>query len=133
MILGYHYGTVEDIELVWSFIALIGLVFSVFNLRDSLGDLRFLKRAGVKNGRLSVAKSNLYTELSRTIIQSIFLTIGIMALFLPAPPASSLPPLQLAIQVAFRWGLVISASLLALNTYLSHNLRKHLTEGENGH
>src|SRR4051812_24068751 len=101
MILGYHYGTVEDIELVWTFIAAAGFVFSVFNLKDSLGDWRYLRRRGVKNGRLSVARSNAYTELSRTVIQSIFLVIGILALMLPAPPASSLPPLQLTIQIAF--------------------------------
>lgn len=128
MIFGYHYGSVEDIELLWTLIALIGLGFSVVNLKTSIGDLRFLKGKKISNGRLAVAQVNMYTEASRTAIQAIFLGVGIIALMLPAPPAAALSPLQLAISVGIRWGFLVASFLLTFNTALSRNLRKTLME-----
>jgi hypothetical protein len=90
--LAAQYGTVSDVELVWTIIATVGAGFSIYNLRDALKDRAALKRLHNRNGRWLLANFAIRAEAARLAIQLIFLTIGILAMLIvdaPDPIASA--------------------------------------------
>jgi hypothetical protein len=122
-----QYGTISDIEVVWTLIALFGLIFSVFNVREALIDRKVLKISGVKNGRKMIADYSLISESARATIQTIFLVVGILAMTLAdAIDSANAPWNVVLIGVVFRWGLILSASLISLKSFLAWRLRKEL-------
>jgi hypothetical protein len=128
-LLAAQYGSISDIEIVWTLIAGIGLAFSIFNVREAFADRAALKLAGVKNGRKMIADEGLLQELARTVIQAIFLTIGLLAMTYPDPPDVSDRPWNLVlIGIVFRWGLIISASLIMLKSFGAWRLRRRLND-----
>lgn len=133
MLLGYHYGSVEDIELLWTIIAFVGLVFSLINFADAYKDCKYLAARGITNGRILVAKTNLWTEGMRGAIQTIFLVIGVLALMIESPPQTKLTTAQFLIGIVIRWGIITASLLLTIKTYLVRHLRTVLAEGNNGH
>lgn len=129
-ILFAQYGTIADIEIVWTLIAASGLVFSLFNLREAWQDRRALKEAKIGNGRSMIATHAVRNEAARGFIQFIFLTIGLLTMTY-ADPMNSLvdqPWNIIAISFVFKWGLITSAILIALKSYWSFQLRRKLRE-----
>jgi hypothetical protein len=125
--LAAQYGTVSDVELVWTIIATVGAGFSIYNLRDALKDRAALKRLHNRNGRWLLANFAIRAEAARLAIQLIFLTIGILAmLIVDAPDQLHQPPLIVALGIVFRWGLIVSALLLTLKSYWGYSLRRTL-------
>lgn len=123
-----NYGPVADIEIVWTVVAFVGLIYSILNVRDAQIDLEVLESAGVKNGRRTLARYQLEAEVLRSIMQTIFLSIGIAAMSLPAAPDSlDLPTTQLVIQVLITYGLIVSSVLLSIKSYLGYRVRRILT------
>jgi hypothetical protein len=123
-----QYGNVADIEIVWTVIALFGLIFSLFNVREAFIDRKVLRIAGIKNGRKMIADYSLVSEMARASIQLIFLTIGLLAMTYPDPPDSVIdrPWNLVLIGIVFRWGLIISALLISIKSYLAWRLRNEL-------
>lgn len=124
------YGSVSDMEIVWTLIAIAGAAFSVYNVRDSLADLSALgKRI---NGRRKVALVALKTEMARLAIQTIFIAIGIAAMTVPEQPDQLDQPANVAITgMLIRWGLVISGALIAWKSWMVFRLRRQLLDDEN--
>jgi len=120
-----QYGTVSDIEIVWTLIAAFGLCFALFNLFDAYRDWKAL--TGRLNGLRAIAVLSLKLEGTRVAIQSIFVTIGVLAMTMKDPPSSlSLPWKQVVIGAVFRWGLVISATLVMYQSYVNFEARRYL-------
>lgn len=125
---GYTYGSIEDIEIVWTLVAALGLGYSLLNIRDAKIDLSYLREMRVINGRLLVAKANLLTESLRAVIQAIFLVIGLLAMTLVTSTPDNLSWNQLAISMAVRWGLITASILLTAKTIIARRLRKQVVE-----
>lgn len=125
--LAAQYGTVSDIEIVWTVIAFIGLCFSVHNLVQAVGDLEVLRANNISNGRLILAKFTIKAEAARSIMQLIFFLIGVGAMTLVDPPNQlNLPIRVVLITALFRWGLVIAAGLVTLKSYWAWQVRREL-------
>ena len=127
MILGAAYGSVSDIEIFWTLIATLGLCFSFYTIREASGDWLTIRDSGIGNGRKLLARSTLLSEWGRAVVQSIFLVIGVLAMFTPeAPNASEGPWYVVAIRVLITWGLISSSILISGNTALSFYTRRQL-------
>lgn len=123
------YGTVSDIELVWTIIALVGLGFGAFNLNDALGDLDALNQLGIQNGRRIVAKFAIRQEIMRMTMQTIFAAIGILAMLLPEPPSAPLTTVQAFIGFCIRWGLIVSSAIV-LTKSVDGYVTRHRLQGD---
>lgn len=121
------YGSVSDIELVWTIISVVGLGFGAFNLKDALGDLKALNMAGIKNGRRIIAKFAIRQEILRMTMQAIFACIGILAMFLPEPPSEPLTTKEAFVGFLIRWGLIVSATIVLTKSIDGYITRHRLT------
>lgn len=124
IILAASYGTVSDIEVAWTLLAFTGLIFSLFNLRNSYLDLR--ETDNLTNGRRIIAVSQMKLESTRIIIQLLFLAIGVGAMFLVDASTAALPLKYQLFGALFRWGLIVSALLITYQSYLSWKIRQVL-------
>lgn len=126
--LAAQYGTISDIEILWTLIAGSGLIFSLYNIREALRDRRAIVESNIGNGRKKIAGHALRNEAARALIQVIFLVIGILTMTY-ADPATINPdqPWNLTlISIVFRWGLIFSAILISLKSFWSFQLRREL-------
>jgi hypothetical protein len=127
-VLAAAYGSVSDIELLFIAIAGFGLFFSFFNIREAIGDIKALKAIDADQidnyeARLILAKATLKAEIARGIIQLVFLSLGAMAAFTPEAPPQILTTFQTVFGFVFRWGLTLSAALIAYKSYLTKHTR----------
>ena len=129
--LGAAYGTFSDIEILWVLIALVGLVYSSMNAREAYADRQFIRDHSIINGRSLVANSIYFTELSRAVIQLIFLAVGVIAMTIPEiPPEADVPTNIKIFGFIFRWGLIASSVLLTFKAFLANRVRKALLESK---
>ena len=117
---------VSVIEFVWVLVALVGLVYSLINIRESQDDFHWLDAQKIANGRRTLARYQLWAELLRALTQAIFLVIGVLSLFLPNPPDIPLTTLQTVTYFCIRWGLVTASLCLTIKSYLGHRVRQAL-------
>lgn len=128
-VLAAGYGTVSDIEIAWTLLAVIGGVFSVTNVRDALADLNATDHLRPLNGRRSIAVVGLKIEVTRLAMQLIFATIGVLAMLLDdQPPVSDLPWRVAAAGVMIRWGLIVVSALVLYQSIENRRLRQVLRE-----
>lgn len=126
-LLAAQYGSVSDIELVWTLLALAGLSFSVYNVREAAADLGALKRSGERNGRMLLARMTVRSEVARMAIQLIFLTIGIGAMTLQDAQNQSQLPFRVAlVSFLIQWGLIFASALISLKSYWAYSMRSQL-------
>lgn len=126
-ILAAHYGSVEDIEVLWSIIAIVGACFSVYNIREAYRDLRALSYEAARNGRGKFGRLLLKNEIARLIIQLIFLTIGILAMTVTSGGTPPGTPLNLIILgIIFRWGLITASLLVSLISFWAYQTRREI-------
>jgi uncharacterized integral membrane protein len=119
---------VSDIELLWTAIAVVGLGFSAWNIREAWCDLRALKRMGVNSAREILAHNHLTGEIIRGIILAIFAVIGVLAMTLPEVPDQLHQPTRYVIFGAvFRWGLILASALLVTKSILEWLERRQLS------
>lgn len=130
VIIGASYGNVSDIEIIWVLLAGFGVLFSSFNFKESNKDIKALRGAGIENGRLILAKGARFQDGCRAIVHSIFLAIGVSVLFLPESDLAgqSLPVVMITLLV--RWGLIIGAAILVLQTFISYRIRRDIIREE---
>ena len=125
-LIGAQYGSVSDIEIVWTLIAFAGICFSSYNIWDALSNYRALPPQ-IQNGRRALAKLYVYMEATRITILSIFFTIGVFAFTLKDGVDQTSLPLKIAIFSAIlRWGLVISGLLILFQSYANYRVRREL-------
>jgi len=126
LVLAASYGSVEDIEVLWTLLALIGLIFSIYNTREALRDRTALIESRTNGDRLRIANSIIISEITRVIKQIIFLVIGVIALTLTAAPTTQMNIKQILIGVAIRWGLIIASGLTTYQAFIAFRLRRVL-------
>jgi hypothetical protein len=127
MLLAASYGTVSDIEILWTLIAGAGVVFGIFNLRDAWGDRKELVLANIYNGRRTIANFAVRGEAARMFVQSVFVSIGVLAMLLPDPPSTDVPLKFTIFGAIFRWGLITSAAVILGKSIDSFLVRRKLT------
>lgn len=128
-IIAAQYGTISDIEIMFGLIALFGLIFSLYNVREAQEDIGYLRERNIGNGRMKIAVFARRAEIARATIQSIFVMLAIMAMLFPDQPSLPNEPLKLVIyRFLFVWGLMISAALLSLKSYWNWHLRRELLD-----
>ena len=123
------YGPIEDIELLWVLIALVGVIYSTINVREAYRDWQFVKERKISNGRRVLARVHLISETLRVASLSIFLIIGLLALSVESPQPDQLPFKIVAIQFIIRWGLISASIMLVIKSYLAKRVRDELKVG----
>lgn len=127
MLIGASYGTVGDIEIMWCFIALVGLGFSLYNVREAKRDydaLRITRTA--TNGKWVIASTTLWVEVIRVAIQLVFLSIGAVAMWLPQPH-TDVQPLSFTVAGAIiQWGIIATSLLVTAQAVLTTRMREQL-------
>jgi hypothetical protein len=124
----YFGGYVSDIEILWVLIALVGMIFSLHNVSETRQDLAVLRYKNIRNGRWKIAVTGLRAEVGRFIIQSIYLAVGIYAMFFPDPPSMHESLRVAAFRFLFQWGFIVSSLILTLKSYWNYELRQELVE-----
>lgn len=123
MTVAAQYGTVGDIEIAWVFIATFGLGFALWNYRDAVIDCRALKNIGAYNGRMLLARAQKWQDGIRAVIHCIFILIGALAMFIPDNQISDISEPAFWISIAVRWGLLIGALLLVVQSVIARIVR----------
>lgn len=126
--IGASYGNVEDIEVLWSLVALIGLVYSLINVQEGRKDMRWLDVNSIFNGRRTLAKFQLAAEGLRAFVQGVFLLIGVLEMFIPGNVVSNGSWSVVAISASVRWGLLLASVALTVKSYLGKRVRDVLKE-----
>lgn len=121
------YGTIEDIEILWTLLAMGGLGLASVLLYSAYGDYRAVKRQGIRNGRRVLAVLAVQTETLRAVIQAIFLAIGVAAMFVPSPVGDR-PHSAVVVGILIRWGLIVASVCLSYKSYLTWRARKRILE-----
>lgn len=130
MLLAAVYHTLNYIEALWISVALASAIVTGFNLYDAWLDRKALIAENIGNGRRVVASVTIFTESTRILIHLIFLSIGILAAFLPDPPPQvSLPEIQVVLTGMVRWGLIASSFILMTQSILLRWMRYKLRGG----
>lgn len=123
MLIAASYGTVEDIEIFWVAISLIGFIFSCFGSLDAWKDYQFLRDNGVTNGRILIAKGLIVSELGRAYIQLVFCIIGTAAMFLPNAPFDVVD-IRALVGIFIRWGLLTCAIVIMIKSIYAWHVRQ---------
>lgn len=118
-------GTVQPLEVIWLLIALVGCGFSVYNLLDSLKDLRAvdLLTNGNRDVAIEVAGLSLRNEVARLILFCYLVMIGLVAVLIP-PPTQPIehPTANALISVLF----VLMAVTLVVKTTMTFFARRKI-------
>lgn len=128
MILAAQYATVSDIEVVWTAIAVYGAALSISNVRHAIVDVTAARTIG--NGRRWIASASLQVELARLVIQLFFISMGVLAMTIPEPPTAVLPTKLVIFGALFRWGLIISSSLITFQSWTNRQMRIRVLDDE---
>lgn len=130
--LAANYGPVEDIEVVWTLIALIGAGFSIYNVREAVKDLGALSTIDKGNGRGRLGRFAIKTEVARLLSQIIFLIIGALAMTVATVSSPKGLPWNLQLlSIVFRWGLITASVLVSLQSYWGYKIRKGFKDEAN--
>lgn len=78
------FGTASIAEILWTFCSIPGLVVWLTNLGSARRDLSAVRRAGVINGRFQWAKFSVLLTSVFTIIEVVFLLVGITGMVAPS-------------------------------------------------
>ncbi|HEY6020494.1 MAG TPA: hypothetical protein VIY48_11495 [Candidatus Paceibacterota bacterium] len=127
--IGASYGNVEDIEVLWTIIAFVGLVYSFLNIKEAYRDWKFVQSRRITNGRRVLARTHLLSEIVRAGILMIFLAIGVLAFTVPTVPDNHIPHNVIIITAVTRWGLIVSSIGLVYKTYLAKHARDEIQVG----
>lgn len=120
------YGTISDIEVVWVLIALVGVLFGIFNTTDAIEDREAVDRKKLANGRKLFADSAVYIEYMRLAVQIIFLVIGVAIMTIPDPPSTPQTVKIVVISAIVRWGLISASAILLAKSIYTYFVRKQL-------
>lgn len=130
LLAGQIYKGISEIEVFWVALAVFGLAFSLFNVKEAWKDVRALDLVGIKNGRRIIAKTQRFQDGCRAICHAIFLAIGIGSWTLMDTPFDNQPWNVILITVLIRWGLIAAAGILVAQSYASFHLRRTILQQE---
>lgn len=124
--LGAAYGSVGDIEIMWTLLAASGIILAILGIREARQDGKALRALGIKNGRRLLTRASIWSEYCRLAIQAIFFSIGVYAMWLPQPQNLDLPIKYRAFNALFTWGIITAEVLLLFKTSLGFYVRRKL-------
>lgn len=75
--------TVSPLEIIWTALAIVGLGYAVWNLREAFLDLAALLQDGSNGDLLVVAGGALRNESERVLYLAGFIVVGAIFMFLP--------------------------------------------------
>lgn len=118
-------STIQNIEILWTTIAVVGMLLAVYNFRSASRAIKHLR--GLTTNHPEIMKSAKFSrteELARLLIQTIETSIGVIAMTLPGSDPSQLPiKLQIATYM-IQWGFIGTASLTLFQSFNSFLLRR---------
>lgn len=126
IIISSIFGDPLVVEILWTGIAIVGLIFSSINYlaaRKTVAKLKNLPNK-VDHVEWRVSNSLRTTEFMRFIVQMTNLSIGLIAFTVPPIHLSQIPLKYQIIGYAFRWGLVLGATLTAAQSVNLYRLRQ---------
>lgn len=81
-------GTASLIEMIWTLVALPGLVLWGVNTRSATLTIRAAKRSGISNGRMEWARFGRLLTACFLFVEFVFLAAGVIAMMRPSNPGS---------------------------------------------
>jgi heme/copper-type cytochrome/quinol oxidase subunit 2 len=119
--------TIQPVEVLWTLICVIGLLFSAYNIYDALQDMHDVRlndfngrrEAAIATARLSVASESL-----RGTKQLMLFVIGVVALSLP--PEDTIGSAHPEQRMFIAWLFVVFAVLLTVNTIVTFFGRRRI-------
>ena len=123
--------TIDLLELVWTALAVGGVLLTMQAITLALEDLRWCrKHFSADSVEVSVASDNLRTEFFRFGVKVCFTTIGAVALMLPPRAEDLTTDWQLQVALASRWlspaALLLAVSLLMIDSILTRRVNRGL-------
>ena len=105
------YGNASLLEVAWTITGIIGLVIQIWALSDAIATLHWLEARQMNGARHRVAYGNARDETLRTLIQLIFVCIGLVAM--ATRPANAHNPVT-ALSWVVTSGIIATQILLVL-------------------
>lgn len=125
-------STASPIEIVWTSVALVGVLINCTAAVDAWRDLRALHALGLNGAREIVARGNIRRELLRIFKQGCFLFVGAYFMWLPpATPATATRPNAGGIVLVV--GLLLASISMDLGALIDRRERIRLIEYINRH
>lgn len=117
--------TASYTEIIWTCVALIGLIVQIWATIDAVADLHYLQALGLNGAREIVAFGSARDEMLRTVIQCMFFMIGVIAMLTaPSNPDRSVTTLGAIIAGS----LCLAAVLLVVTALLDRRDRQRVIE-----
>lgn len=110
-------NTIQLAELVWTLIALPGLVLWIINRISAGQTLRAARAMGISNGRMLFARFGVRETTAWTVIDAVFVIIGVVAMTNASNPDADDSPTRLLVAAG-----LIGASCIV--TYLGWSWRE---------
>lgn len=110
-------------ELLWTLVAIAGLVVSARSLDEAMLTRWELDVARANGARRIIARGNVRSEAMRLAIQAIYGLLGLLALV--TPPANPQTPVS-GYSLLVSGGLILSSLLLNVKTVLAGRDRRRL-------
>ena len=107
-------------ELLWSAVALVGLVFALYNAREARRDLHAVVISSQNGARLMWAKFSRLLHITLSLVEMAFVLVGVIAMFRrPSPDASQGGQLLLLILFVGASALLSSVSIMWLRVHVA--------------
>lgn len=104
-------GNANLLEIFWTCTGLVGFVIQCWALNDAVATLRWLEARSLNGARHRVAFGNARDETIRTVIQLIFVCIGLVAM--ATKPANTQHPVT-SLSFVVTSGIIATQILLVL-------------------
>jgi len=120
---------VSVIEVLFTAIATIGFLFSLYNFSEAFLDALYLAQHKIVNGRQVLAKSSGVTSGLRAVVQAIFMAVGITYMFIPGIPSNvELSAAQETVRLLASYGFVTAALATAVSEIILFRVRRQLVK-----
>lgn len=103
-------STINLAEAIWTAIAAVGLLLSVWGFVDAIHDLRAIDRLGVNGAMRALARQQARAESRNVAIMVIFVVIGVVAALTPPPSSQTTTALSIIIGAGL---LLVEGSIVA--------------------
>lgn len=123
-LLGNLTDTAAPIEIVWSLLALLGVLFAIRHVGRAAGDLRWACAVSAEPATLLVARQNLRHQFSRFAKLVICLGVGVAAMLTPTPIESPTVPSMFVTITAV--ALLTMEAIMVFDTLMDYRDRRKL-------
>lgn len=128
-------GNATFLEIFWTCTGLIGFGVQCWALNDAIRNMYWLEARGMNGARHRIAIGNVRDELIRTVIQVIFILIGVVAM--ATAPVDAQNPVT-ALSYVISGGIIVTQILLVVKAianrrdtaWLIAYLSAHLVEND---